>query len=349
MKLNLPPVPITDLNIRHDSLVVATQGRGYWVLDDLFVVRQGQQAESDKLRVFAPGTVTMLQSAGGADDFEGSNPATGAPIYYQLPADAKAVQIEIFDNAGKLIRTYSSEETDFDRCRVANMDPRSPFELEFPSKTKGLNQWNWNYRSENLHCIEDVKVFAGFSGTSVLPGEYRMKVTAGDQSAEAPFTLVADPRLTATAEEMQEWSARANEAADMLNQALRSLDQVRKSRGQIETLMADYPDQTELQTTGKAAIAAITAWDHQINQHLHQTYEDEDAWETMLAGQIRYLLDVIDGTGAPVTGGQLERLADLKAEWATRQAELQNITNQHLQPINDWARTQGVSYVSKPE
>jgi hypothetical protein len=81
-------------------------------------------------------------------------------------------------------------------------------------------------------------------------------------------------------------------------------------------------------------------------QHLHETYEDEDAWETMLAGQVRYLLDVIDGTGAPITGGQLERLADLQAEWAQRRGELQAIKDQHLLPLNAWARDRGVEHVT---
>jgi hypothetical protein len=81
---------------------------------------------------------------------------------------------------------------------------------------------------------------------------------------------------------------------------------------------------------------------------LHQTYEDEDAWETMLAGQLRYLLDVIDGTGAPVTGGALLRLEDLKVEWVERQAELQAIKSGYIDVINEWAKGQGVPHVSSP-
>jgi len=347
MQLNLPPVPVTDLNIRQDSLVVATQGRSFWVLDDLFVARQAKQADSDTLRVFQPGTVTMLQGAGGsrASDFEGQNPENAVPIYYQLPADADSLEIEIFDASGNVIRTYSSEETDFERCLLSHVDPRMPYEPEYPEKSKGLHKWSWNFRSENLHCIEDVKIFAGFSGPRVLPGDYRFRVTAGDQSAEAAFSLVADPRLTATAEESAEWSARSKETAELLDEVLRRLGEVRKSRSQIETLMADFPDHAELQTAGSAAVEAIIAWDHLINQHLHETYEDEDAWETMLAGQIRFLFDVIDNTGAPVTGGQLERLADLKAEWASRRAELASINSTHIETINAWAKSNDLPFV----
>jgi hypothetical protein len=112
--------------------------------------------------------------------------------------------------------------------------------------------------------------------------------------------------------------------------------------------MADHPGDAELQQAGAGAIEALIAWDRRINQHLHQTAEDEDAWETMLAGQVRYLMDVIESSGAPVTGGQLERLADLKSEWATRRAELASITNERLEPINERASQRGMEHVTVP-
>ncbi len=98
--------------------------------------------------------------------------------------------------------------------------------------------------------------------------------------------------------------------------------------------------------TPKKVCRSITAWDGRIIQVLHQTYEDEDAWETMLVGQLRYLMDVIDYTGAPVTGGALLRLADLKAEWAQRQAEMQLIRSEYIDVINQWAQKQGVPHVT---
>ena len=349
LQLNLPPVPITDLALRHDKLVAATQGRAFWVLDDLFVVRQAEKdVNGDGLKLFEPGTVTMTSREGwGIGDFEGSNPARGVPLYYVLDAESdEPLAIEIFDAGGSLVRSYSSEETDFDRCLLANMDMRRPFELEYPAKEKGLNTWVWNLRRDGVHCIEDVKIFAGFGGATVPPGEYRARVSQGDTSAEASFTLVPDPRLTATPAQMREWSARLDETADLLDEILQRLGEARKAQAQIEGLMADYTDDDGLQQAGQAAVEAITAWDQMLIQHLHETYEDEDAWETMLAGQVRYLLDVIDGTGAPITGGQLERLADLQAEWAQRRGELQAIKDQHLLPLNAWARDRGVEHVT---
>jgi hypothetical protein len=68
----------------------------------------------------------------------------------------------------------------------------------------------------------------------------------------------------------------------------------------------------------------------------------------MLAGQFRFLMDVIDETGAPVTEGALERLDSLKAEWSQRLAELQAIKTGYIDGINDWAQQQGVPHVASP-
>ncbi|MGH8033622.1 MAG: WD40/YVTN/BNR-like repeat-containing protein, partial [Lysobacterales bacterium] len=290
LKLNLPPVPITDLTIRQDNLVAATQGRAFWVLDDLFVVRQSAAGIGGKnLQIFVPAQVTMLDAGGSPDDFESPNPGRGLPIYYYLDDEQKdPISIEILDNSGAVVRTYSSQEGDFERCLKANEDLRSPLELTYPAKAKGLNKWNWDMRRDGLHCIEDVDIFAGFDGPGVPPGDYRARVSAGGISQEAAFTLVPDPRVSATAEQIAAWSATVNETADLMNAVLDRLDEARQARAQIETLMADYPDDASLQKSGAEAVKAITGWDAQLNQPLHETAEDEDAWETMLAGQIRY-------------------------------------------------------------
>ena len=93
------------------------------------------------------------------------------------------------------------------------------------------------------------------------------------------------------------------------------------------------------------AISNIDQWESLITQVKHQTLEDEDAWETMLAGQLRYLMDVIDRTGAPVTEGALTRLEYLSNSWSSLESELQNIVDNSIQPINDWAQEKNITHV----
>ena len=133
-----------------------------------------------------------------------------------------------------------------------------------------------------------------------------------------------------------------------MNDILTNLHDLRVARGQIDSLMSDHPDDAGLHSMGEAAVSEIGAWESRITQLKHETYEDEDAWETMLAGQLSFLMDVIDRTGAPVTDGAMTRLADLKAEWQTRQEELRRISDERIDPINMWAQQQGVDHVRVP-
>ncbi len=81
LELNLPPVPITDLTFRQNNLVAATQGRGFWVLDDLFVVRQASADIAAKpIHVYRPHTTHMLPTAPAAGAFEGKNPSRDVPF-----------------------------------------------------------------------------------------------------------------------------------------------------------------------------------------------------------------------------------------------------------------------------
>jgi len=349
MSLNLPPVPITDLNIRQDNLVAATQGRGFWVVDDLFVIRQAAADFADKnLHVYAPDRTYMIGSS-GAGAFEAKNPASGVPLYYHIKNDTEEpLQIEILNAAGEVMRRYSSEESDHDRCRIDNMDPRRPFTIKYPDTGVGLNQWRWDMRAESVHCISDIALFAGFGGATVAPGDYSARLSIGGAEETVPFTIELDPRLTASEADIATWVARLSEVREMLSGSLHGLEDLRTSRSQINALLAQHSNDAELQPLAAAANEAIGQWEEKVTQLKHQTYEDEDAWKTMLAGQIRYLLDVIDRTGPPVTAGAMTRMQDLKAEWTTREAELRAISTVLIQPINEWANANQVKHVQTP-
>ncbi len=147
---------------------------------------------------------------------------------------------------------------------------------------------------------------------------------------------------------MSDWGSRLTEVSELMSIILTRLDDLRAAQDAIQGLMDANEEDEEIRESGRVAIERIAAWEAKITQLKHQTYEDEDGWETMLAGQLRYLLDVIDNTGAPVTDGAVTRLHDLQAEWAAREAELVRITEENLRPINAWAREKGVNHVRLP-
>jgi len=174
-----------------------------------------------------------------------------------------------------------------------------------------------------------------------------VRVTAGEASASAPVTVLPDPRSAATEEELATWIATQTRIAAMLEEVLGALDGARTARRQVEALLAAHDD-AALSTWAEAAIAAIDAWEPEIVELRHETFEDEDAWAMKLDGQLRHLLDVVEDGGAPVTDGARERLGDLEAQWAALRAELARIASESLTPINGWAREQAVPHVEAP-
>jgi len=346
--LNLPAVPITDIRARKDGLVVATQGRAFWILDDIFVVRQaGDDLGSKSLTVFKAPVTVQGRNSGNGGATAAANPSPDVPIYYHLNdvADEDAgLSITIRDAEGRRVKSYSSNESDHDRCRVRNMDPRRPFTLEHPTKKQGLNKWSWDMRTEDIPCIHDLMLHAGYTGPSVAPGRYTATVSIGNVSEAFEFTVTADPRSSATEKQTMAWVKTLSEIKTTLTDVLQHLDTARHSRRQVRKLLDDYQDD-ELQRLGNKAVEAINDWELKITQLKHETYEDEDAWETMLDGQLRFLMDVVDASGAPVTDGAKTRFTDLNEQWQLRQEELRSISADYLAPINQWANDQKVPHV----
>ena len=347
----LPPVPITDLMIRQGDLVAATQGRGFWVLDDLNPLHQMSDAPGENpLHVFTPGPVEMVRQNGGAGDFEGANPPRGVAIkYYIRDEHDKPLSIEISDSDGNFVRRYSSEESDFERCIIGNTDQRLPFEAEYPSAEQGANQWVWDMRRDGLTCIDDIKIFDGFDGAFVQPGSYEARVSIGDFEGAVELTLVADRRVDASTEQFDYVESKILDTTRMMNDLIDGIATIRKSRAEIESLLADYPDDSSLQDAGRNSVERLSDWEKDAYQIEFETYEDEDNLPPKLITNVRHLLDVIDDAGPPVAAGALERLADLESAWAALRAELDAITASDIAAVNQWARDNEVPHISLPQ
>ena len=346
LRLNLPPVPITDLTLRQGDLIAATQGRGFWVLDDLSFLRQVTGKEVDKaLHVFTPGTTRLMRSGGRPSALTAPNPLSGVRIDYHLKADSETLlTIDILDAAGNSIRHFSSEESDRDRCRIGNMPPRLFNAIKHPNKNKGMNNWVWDMRREGPDCIDNIALFAGFAGPSVTPGSYSARITVGDTSQTVAFDLLPDPRVDANEEDYAYLTARLDEAVGLMNEVTSSLKSLRKARKQITALLNDYSDDT-LQTAGKAAIQEITDWENTVTQVKFRVYEDEDSWPSLYDVQVRHLIDALDEAGPPVSKGALNRWNDLSAEWQTYKASRDTIINGPIKRVNGWAKSKGVQLI----
>lgn len=350
LKLNLPPVPITDLTIRQGDLVVATQGRGFWVLDDIAIFGQINNDQAEKeLHVLSPSPTEMITGRRNGSNIEGKNPPNGLILSYHIKSEQEGpLSIDILDSVGNLVRHYSSEESARDRCVIGNMSPRQERELSYPSKKQGMNLWTWDMRRQGIMCIDDLFMFSGWSGAKVMPGSYQARISIGDAQETVAFELQADPRNDATTAEYDVLEGKLVEGTNLFNEIIGSLDNARKARAQIKGLMATNGGNQDLIAHAVPAIDQINQWEKLITQVYFQVLEDEDAWPSMIDVQVKHVVDVMDSAGAPIANGALQRLEDLQGEWATLKASLDAIKSNHIEPVNDWANSNNVRYVVAP-
>lgn len=188
LQLNLPVVPITDLTVKGDDLVAATQGRAFWILDDLTPLRAAGDAATSSAHLFAPQDAIRTRRAGfgrGASGI-GQNPPAGAIVTYALPA-AQPVTLEFLDQSGAVVKSVSSTDRNG------------------PPGTPGMHRYAWDMRYEDAHGIDGGTFLAGgnLRGPVAPPGDYQIRMKTGGQTLTQPLHVVADPKSEATAADLQ--------------------------------------------------------------------------------------------------------------------------------------------------
>ena len=209
LQLNLPPSSARDLVVHEDDLVVATHGRGFWVLDDITPLRQlSDEVLNSAAHLFRPADAydTPPPSENGTpkprDEPLAENPPYGAIIDYYLKSDAAgAVTLEILNPAGESVRRYSSED------RATPVDPNT---LSIPSSwvrtpeplsaAAGMHRWVWDLRPTPPAARGagggggGGGVFGGRGAPAALPGTYTVRLTVNGRSYTQPLVLKSDPR-----------------------------------------------------------------------------------------------------------------------------------------------------------
>jgi photosystem II stability/assembly factor-like uncharacterized protein len=207
-QLDMPNVPVTDIKVHHDDLVIATQGRSFWIMDDLSPLRQiAQQTAASAAVLFTPREAVRARLGGGRGGFAGGGrggaaaasgqaqfPAYGATINYYLgKAPAGQVTIDVLNATGAVVRSYSSQApatTTSDARPAAAPDDEEggpAFRRAAPpvrlTTAVGMNRLIWDFNDAN--------------GLMLPPGSYRVRLMAGDSKDTKPLTLTLDPRLAA--------------------------------------------------------------------------------------------------------------------------------------------------------
>jgi photosystem II stability/assembly factor-like uncharacterized protein len=349
-QLNLPNSPITDLKLHQGDLLASTAGRAFWILDDIGLIRQYNPSISDKNEMYLYKPEDVFRVSGGSQldrvvseepagpaptGTAGTNPATGAVIYYQLPSkldSATELTLEILDAGNNLIRKYSNKP---DPKFVAY--PGGPKADALLNTKGGLNRFVWDLRYTTLPGVTGVYIEGSYAGHKVAPGTYTVRLKAGNQEKLSTFLVKADPRIKATAEEYALQNQTLSAIETGVKEIHNSVTEIRKAREQINylvDLIADKPDMKLVADSGKAVVKVITGWEEKLVQPKSQSYDDIINFENKLSADYIFLRGETDANIPYITDGQQEILKELNAKWALLKNELDLIKNNQIGGFN---------------
>ncbi len=225
-QLNLPIVPITDLALKNDDLIVATQGRSFWVLDDLTPLHQLKPSMAkERLVLLKPRPIYRMRggSTKKPPTTAGQNPPSGVVLNYyvkELPKKTE-LSLEVRTMDGEVIRRFSTK-------------PKKEKGDKLVAKP-GMNQFVWNMRYPNAESFKGLIFWGGgLQGPLAVPGTYQAKLALGKQVKTVTFEILPDPRSSATTEDFQKQFDFLLEIRDKLTATHRAIKRIRDVREQID-------------------------------------------------------------------------------------------------------------------
>lgn len=345
LQLNLPVVPITDIAVhrRDRDLIVATQGRSFWILDDLAVIEQWkEQLEDSELFVYKPEPAYRTVGFRGVyspRSTVGQNPPSGAVIYYKLKSKPTSeVKIEILDGSGALLRSFSSKDEEIDNRRGGN-EEAMPGQV---TASAGLNRFIWDLRYPEATRFPGMILWSGNTqGPKVVPGEYQVRVSVDGKSQTEKFEVRADPRVETSTEDYQKQLALRLKIHTKLTETNDAVVQIRDIRKQIEEVSAklqNMPEGRDALELARLLKERLTAIEEALYQTKNQSSQDPLNYPIRLNDKLAGLARVVDSADAAPTEQAYQVFEDLSNRIDTQLDSLKKILSTDVVEFNRLVR-----------
>ena len=356
LQLNLPISPVTDIAIqkRDQEMVVATQGRSFWIFDDMQLLHQLSSNPSG-LVLYKPKATYRITPHGGFGGMRGTanlgtNPASGIVVYYNLPAKAKDASLEFLDSQGKLIHKFTNKEEHKEE-KPAESAEEEDFSARMAGPTvipadAGMNRFEWNLRYPDALKVPGMVLWdASLRGPLVVPGTYTVKLTYDGKTESQAFDVLKDPRLNTTQEQYLSQLELELQIRDKLNKTHQAILNIRSIRRQIDDLAARL-DNKEIADKAKALSAELTSVEEALYQTKNKANEDPLNFPIRLNNKLASLLSAIQSADAPPTAQEQQVYEDITTGINAQLKKLDTILTEQVTAFNKFVKAQDIPAVS---
>ena len=367
LQLNLPVVPITDLAVqkRDKELVVATQGRSFWILDDLTLLHQmmdtGGLSSVSETRLFTPKESYRMASSGFGGPLPptatiGRNPPSGVVVYYSLKSKPTTdVDLEFLDASGKSIRKFTQKLRREGEAGAPAQAAAPAGEGGFgggapapPVTTDvGLNRFVWDTRYPEATRFPGMILWAGeVRGPKMPPGRYQVKLTVDGKTLTQNFEIKADPRLTTSPADYTKQLELGLKIRDKLTDTHNAIIQIRDVRKQVEDLLKRVGAQSKpINDAGTALNKKLTTIEEALYQTKNQSNQDPLNYPIRLNNKLAALGGVVGSAEAAPNAQSYAVYDELVTAIDAELAKLSQIMKTDVPAFNQLVRDQNIPAV----
>ena len=335
LQMNLPHVPITDMEVTQNDLAISTQGRGFWILDKINVL-QDIHLIDDKPLLFTPEPALRTNLGGGRRSggirFEND-------ISFYLPRDYNVDEIELFikDPSGNVVvnfqeRTSYLFDVDYDEEKVY----------------AGTHTIYWDLEHEEPKIQKDfISMYYSASrgnGPLAVPGTYRVELNVQGEIYSKPLEVRMDPRWKISAQDLEMQFNVSSEVVGLINESQEKLSEMRGIVSQITKFISltegkDY--HSEVKDLGNSIIESIKNVENNLYQDKIETSQDEINYPRKWTNHITHLYDRLTTDDQAPNDGMLDRVKELKSDYEKYINPYQEIVSVDVPNFTKFLREKG--------
>ena len=288
---NLPVVPVTDLTIKDNSLIVATQGRSLWMIDDLTVLHQLPNSNLDPY-LFKPKATYRLNGSGGKKSLTmGTNKPNGVAVHFFIPKyteGSDTIELSFHDEKGNEIKKFSTS------------NENSELKVK-----EGGNVFVWDYKYPGAEKFEGMIMWsASLSGAKAVPGTYQVRLSVNNFKSQNTFEIMRSPTSESSVDQMREQFTFVNQINKTISKAHQSIEKIRRTKLKLNEFLNNFSDNMDAKNIVSKAnflIDSLSTVENALYQTKNESRQDPLNFPIKLTNKLGHIANLVTMNDFPPT------------------------------------------------
>lgn len=349
-QLDLPTTPVSGIQIAHDDLILSTQGRSFWILDDITPLRElnSRIAQGD-VHLFKPRNAYRVNDMGPGGEHAPQGKPHGATIHYYTK-EADNLFIDVLDSKNIVAHTFTTDST---------MESKPGYSVIKPKE--GMQRLVWDLTYPGPEMVESAVVWGYTGGIKAPPGTYKVRLQKDAESITQTFEVLSDPRIPEITNQdymvQFEFSKQVRDSVNEIQNVLREVSSLKEQLSWFAERAKENDLDPEIQTMADEIEKQLTNYQNKLNQTNNESGQDPIRFPPRIDNQYLELYKFATGPDGYISGGAegrplqsaYTRSTDLNKEWVILKKEYLDIINTYIPAFNEAIQGGDIRALTKPK